>query len=31
MAAGATQPPMLFDPSAFQAFRFTAREMDETG
>src|SRR5450631_3452053 len=31
MAAGATQPPMVFDPSAFHAFRFTAREMDETG
>jgi len=31
MAAGAKQPPMLFDPSAFEAFRFTAREMDDAG
>jgi len=31
MAAGATQPPMLFDPGAFTAFRFTAREIDRSG
>jgi hypothetical protein len=31
MAAGAKQPPVLFDPSAFEAFRFTARQIDDAG
>ncbi|MGD1057681.1 MAG: hypothetical protein ABR992_09750, partial [Solirubrobacteraceae bacterium] len=31
MAADATQSPALFDPSAFQSFRFTSRELDAHG
>jgi hypothetical protein len=31
MAADAKQSPALFDPSAFQSFRFTSRELDAHG
>ncbi len=31
MAADAKQSPALFDPTAFQAFRFVARELDARG
>jgi hypothetical protein len=31
MATGAKRPPNAFDPSAFQAFRFLAREIDAEG
>jgi hypothetical protein len=31
MAADARQAPALFDPSAFRAFRFVSRELDEHG
>ncbi|HLH13248.1 MAG TPA: hypothetical protein VKV16_00545, partial [Solirubrobacteraceae bacterium] len=31
MAADARQAPALFDPSAFERFRFTARELDASG
>lgn len=31
MAADAKQSPALFDPSAFQSFRFTGRELDAHG
>ena len=31
MAADAKQPPALFDPTGFETFRFTARELDASG
>src|SRR3984957_1750586 len=31
MAADAKQSPALFDPTAFQSFRFTSRELDASG
>jgi UDP-N-acetyl-alpha-D-muramoyl-L-alanyl-L-glutamate epimerase len=31
MAAGAKQPPALFDPTAFEAFRFLSRDLDARG
>ncbi len=31
MAAGAKQPPAVFDPAAFESFRFLSRELDERG
>jgi UDP-N-acetyl-alpha-D-muramoyl-L-alanyl-L-glutamate epimerase len=31
MAADAKQSPALFDPTAFQSFRFTSRELDANG
>jgi UDP-N-acetyl-alpha-D-muramoyl-L-alanyl-L-glutamate epimerase len=31
MAAGAKQPPAVFDPAAFARFRFLARELDASG
>jgi len=31
MATDARRPPALFDPTSFQAFRFTARELDASG
>jgi UDP-N-acetyl-alpha-D-muramoyl-L-alanyl-L-glutamate epimerase len=31
MAAGAKQPPAVFDPAAFASFRFLGRELDEGG
>jgi hypothetical protein len=31
MAADAKQPPALFDPHAFAAFRFLSRDLDESG
>jgi UDP-N-acetyl-alpha-D-muramoyl-L-alanyl-L-glutamate epimerase len=31
MAAGAQQPPAVFDPSSFASFRFLGRELDERG
>jgi UDP-N-acetyl-alpha-D-muramoyl-L-alanyl-L-glutamate epimerase len=31
MAAGAKQPPAVFDPAAFKSFRFLGRELDEGG
>src|SRR6185312_15801623 len=31
MAAGAKQPPVAFDPAAFQSFRFLARDLDGSG
>src|ERR1700739_3929693 len=31
MAAGAKQPPAVFDPAAVATFRFLARELDASG
>jgi UDP-N-acetyl-alpha-D-muramoyl-L-alanyl-L-glutamate epimerase len=31
MAAGAKQPPISFDPTAFSTFRFLARDIDDRG
>ncbi len=31
MAADAKQPPLLFDPAAFESFRFLARDLDAHG